>query len=235
MSSVYDFLTGQIHTEFATEKELRRSPRGSVVMLRHRASGKPYVFRTFKGNAEVYRKLLQIRCPYLPRVYEAAEQNGQAAVLEEYIQGDNLQDLLACANFPEAQAKSVIEDLCKALWVLHGLGAVHRDIKPQNIILRGKDAVLIDFDASRVMKKDSETDTRVLGTAGFAAPEQFGMNQTDGRADIYSLGVLLNVMLTGSHPSKKLVPGRLGRVIRKCTMIDPDSRYRSVLHLLEDL
>lgn len=235
MTSVYDFLTAQIQTEFLTEKLLRHTQRSSVLLLRHKTSGKPYVFRTFEGSAEVYRKLLQVRCPYLPRVYEAAQQDGRAAVLEEFIQGDTLQDLLTAANFSQGQAKAVVEDLCRALWVLHGLGAVHRDIKPQNIILRGKDAVLIDFDASRVTKKGSETDTRVLGTAGFAAPEQFGMSQTDGRADIYSLGVLLNVMLTGSHPSKKLAAGRLGRVIQKCTMIDPESRYRSVLHLLEDL
>ena len=69
-----------------------------------------------------------------------------------------------------------------------------------NVILQGGEAVLVDFDASRIMKPELHSDTVILGTTGYAAPEQFGLSQTDGRADIYSLGVLLNVMLTGQHP-----------------------------------
>ena len=74
-----------------------------------------------------------------------------------------------------------------------------------------------------------------LGTTGYAAPEQFGLSQTDGRADIYSLGVLLNVMLTGQHPSAKLAPGHAGRVVQRCTMTNPDRRYRTVRELREAL
>ena len=91
--------------------------------------------------------------------------------------------------------------MCKALWVLHSLGAVHRDVKPENIILRGSEAVLIDFDAARLYKPEESGDTQVLGTTGFAAPEQYGLSQTDRRADIYAVGILMNVMLTGEHPS----------------------------------
>ena len=70
---------------------------------------------------------------------------------------------------------------------------------------------------------------------GYAAPEQFGFTQTDARADIYALGVMLNVMLTGQHPSRALAKGRLGRVIQRCTMISPQHRYPSILRLMEDL
>ena len=103
------------------------------------------------------------------------------------------------------------------------------------MILRGSDAVLIDFDASRIVKPERTADTVVLGTTGYAAPEQFGLSQTDGRADIYSLGVLLNVMLTGEHPSRKLAEGKAGRIVRRCTMMNPDQRCRSVLELREAL
>lgn len=235
MQDVYTFLTDLIKTEFLTDRALRETERSSIRLIRHRVSKKPYIFRQFEGNADVYQRLLTISCPYLPRIYEAAQKDGKAAVLEEYVEGNSLQELLEVSCLTQEQTRSVTTDLCKALSVLHGSGAVHRDIKPSNVILRGKDAVLIDFDASRVFKKENRQDTVVLGTTGYAAPEQYGMGQTDARSDIYSLGVLMNVMLTGSHPSRTLAPGRYGRIIRKCTSIDPHSRYRSAVGLMEDL
>ena len=113
------------------------------------------------------------------------------------------------------------------------MAAVHRDIKPENVILRGKEAVLIDFDAARLHKPGAQADTQVLGTTGFAAPEQYGLSQSDVRTDIYSLGVLINVMLTGEHPSKKLAGGHMGRVVHRCTQVNPQKRYKDVLHLME--
>lgn len=214
---------------------LKSGARGSVALLRHRGSGTPYIFRRFSGSAEVYRKLLTVSCPHLPQVWEAAERDGEAAVLEEYVRGDSLSFLLEGAPLPAGEARDVAAQLCEALWVLHGMGAVHRDVKPENVILRGREAVLIDFDASRLCRPEQETDTRVLGTVGYAAPEQYGISQTDGRADIYSLGVLLNVMLTGRHPSRELAPGRLGRVVQRCTMTSPEKRYRNVRALRDAL
>ena len=232
---IYDFLIRSIQSEFEPLKVLRQTKRSSIELVRHKQSGKYYVFRRFEGSSEVYRKLLGVTCPYLPEIYEAAENDGSAAVLEEYVEGDTVASLLEASVFSTEQTKPIIEDVCKALGVLHEAGAVHRDIKPENVILRGKTAVLIDFDASRVFKEEKTSDTMVLGTTGYAAPEQYGMSQTDARSDIYSLGVLMNVMLTGSHPSRHLAEGRYGRIVRKCTTIDPNGRYHSVIHLMEDL
>ena len=108
----------------------------------------------------VYRRLLPVLCPHLPQIMEVAEQDGQTAVLEEYMQGDTLAELLAGATLTEREARQVTLDLCKVLHVLHSMGAVHRDVKPENVILRGSDAVLIDFDAARICKDESESDAR---------------------------------------------------------------------------
>ena len=226
-------MLSSIETDYETVKTIKNSERGSVSLLQNKQNGTRFIFRHYRGNGEVYRKLVGISCPNLPQILETAERDGMVAVLEEYIQGDSLAYLLEGALFSHAEARKITMQLCNALWVLHKLGAVHRDIKPENVMIRGSEAILIDFDASRIFKSDTNQDTQILGTTGYAAPEQYGIAQTDERADIYSLGVLLNVMLTGKHPSKELANGRLGRIVQKCTMVNPEKRYKSVLYLME--
>lgn len=233
--TLYESFLEAVTTEYDTLHVLKRSPRGTVSVVRHKKSGTRYVFRRYSGSGEVYRRLLPVLCPHLPQIMEAAEQDGQTAVLEEYVQGDTLAELLMGARLTEREARQVTMQLCQALHVLHSMGAVHRDVKPENVILRGSDAVLIDFDAARIYKDESESDTQVLGTTGFAAPEQYGIFQSDERADIFSLGVLLNIMLTGKHPSREMAVGKMGRIVRKCTMTAPEQRYQSARALMEVL
>ena len=233
--TLYESFLEAVTTEYDTLRVLKRSPRGTVSVVRHKKSGTRYVFRRYSGSGEVYRRLLPVLCPHLPQIMEAAEQDGQTAVLEEYVQGDTLAELLMGAWLTEREARQVTMQLCQALHVLHSMGAVHRDVKPENVILRGSDAVLIDFDAARIYKVASESDTQVLGTTGFAAPEQYGIFQSDERADIFSLGVLLNIMLTGKHPSREMAAGKMGRIVRKCTMTAPEQRYQSARALMEVL
>ena len=228
-------MLSSIETDYETVKAIKNSERGCVSLLQNKQNGTCFIFRHYRGNGEVYRKLVGISCPNLPQIMEAADRDGMVAVLEEYIQGDSLAYLLEGALFSPAEARKITRQLCNALWVLHQLGAVHRDIKPENVMIQGSEAILIDFDASRIFKSDTNQDTQILGTTGYAAPEQYGITQTDERADIYSLGVLLNIMLTGKHPSKELASGRLGRIVQKCTMVNPEKRFRSVLYLMEAL
>ena len=233
--TLYESFWEAVTTEYDTLRVLKQSPRGTVSVVRHKKSGTRYVFRRYSGSGEVYRRLLPVLCPHLPQIMEAAGQDGQTAVLEEYVQGDTLAELLMGARLTEREARQVTMQLCQALHVLHSMGAVHRDVKPENVILRGSDAVLIDFDAARIYKDESESDTQVLGTTGFAAPEQYGIFQSDERADIFSLGVLLNIMLTGKHPSREMAAGKMGRIVRKCTMTAPEQRYQSARALMEVL
>ena len=232
---IYDNLLESVHNEYDTIRLIKKSERGEVSLIRHRDSGTRYIFRYFYGSSEVYRKLLSVSCPNLPKIMEVGERDGRTVLLEEYVQGDTLRDILECGLLTAAEARQITRQLCSALWVLHSMGVVHRDVKPDNVIVRGKEAVLIDFDASRIYKSAIQEDTQILGTTGFAAPEQYGLSQSDGRADIYALGVLLNIMVTGEHPSRKLAGGRIGRIVQRCTMVSPEKRYKNILHLMEVL
>lgn len=232
---IYDNLLKAVREEYDTVRLIKKSERGEVSLVRHRDSGTRYIFRHFYGNSEVYQKFLTISCSNLPQIMDVGEKDQRTALLEEYVQGDTLRDILEGGLLTTAEAKQITRQLCSALWVLHSMGVVHRDVKPDNVIIKGKKAVLIDFDASRIYKNENQEDTQILGTTGFAAPEQYGLSQSDGRADIYALGVLLNIMLTGEHPSRKLVSGRMGRIVQRCTMVNPEKRYKNILHLMEVL
>ena len=235
MASFYSWLSDALRADYTQLRLIKQSARGSVRLIRHNATGQRFILRQFTGNPEVYRKLLDYTCPNLPAVYEVAEENGENLVLEELIEGDTLGFLLQGALFSPEETRRIVRQVCRALWVLHSIGAVHRDVKPENIILRGSDAVLIDFDAARLHKPERENDTQILGTTGFAAPEQYGLSQSDIRTDIYAVGILINVMLTGEHPSKKLAEGKMGRIVDRCTHVNPQRRYKNVLRLMEAL
>lgn len=232
---IYDSLLDAVRSEYDTITLIKKSERGEVSLVRHRDSGTRYIFRHFYGSSEVYRELLSVSCPNLPKIMEVGEKDGRTVLLEEHVQGDTLSEILQGGLVSTAQAKNLCRQLCSALWVLHSMGVVHRDVKPDNVMIRGKEVVLIDFDASRIYKNANQEDTQILGTTGFAAPEQYGLSQSDGRADIYALGVLLNIMLTGEHPSRKLASGRMGRIVQRCTMVNPEKRYKNILHLMEAL
>ena len=228
-----DWLEQSVSEYFQPVRVLKDIPGRRIELIRHRETGLVLVLRRSPGDPAVYRELMKISSPYLPRIYEVAARDGRLLVLEEYIQGDSLREVLTGGCLSVDETRRVALQLCEALRILHRLGAVHRDVKPENVILRGADAVLIDFDASRVLKADQSADTVILGTTGYAAPEQYGLSQTDGRADIYSLGIMMNVMLTGEHPSRHPAGGHLGRVISRCTMASPDHRYPDIEHLME--
>ena len=106
-------------------------------MVRHRGTGRRFIFRMFEGAGEVYELLLPVSCPHLPQIMETAERDGKTVVLEEYVQGDTLSFLLKGGVIEPKAARRIVRELCAGLWVLHSLGAVHRDIKPENVILRG--------------------------------------------------------------------------------------------------
>lgn len=220
-------LINLIQMEYCPERMLKQRDGSCVTLIRRKSDSSRWIFREYEGDGSVYRKLQQVRCPHLPAIEQVEESGGLVQVLETYVQGDSLQFLLQGDTLSEREAETVALQLCEALEVLHGFGAVHRDIKPENVLLAGDRAILIDFDASRIEKPDQSGDTRVMGTIGYAAPEQYGLSQTDARTDLYAMGVLMNVMLTGQHPSQTLASGRLRPIILKCISVNADRRYPS--------
>lgn len=198
-----------------------------VLRLRNRASGKDMVLRSFPLHLDAYEILCGIRCENLPEIYDAIDLDDGQIVLEEYIDGITVAQVMEGGNYRYLGAKKVLTGVCHGLSVLHERGLVHRDVKPENVII-GSDGqvVLIDFNASRMVSNACK-DTVIMGTVGYASPEQLGISQSDARTDIYAVGVLLNVMLTGRHPTEAFARGRAGRVVKKCTSLNPDDRYQS--------
>lgn len=205
--------------------------RSDVTLLRNNASGELVVRRLVNaGQAAIYRILQQTASPHIPCIYDMIENGtGQYAIFEEYIDGQTLADVLReQTTVAEPLAAWYVTQLCEALSAIHKAGLIHRDIKPGNVMVTSDDKLyLIDFDIARSHKVNQTTDTELLGTQGYAAPEQFGFRQTDVRTDIYAAGVLLNQLLTGEMPQKQLPKGSIAKIILRCTDIDPIRRYRS--------
>ena len=186
-----------------------------------------YIRKTIPYIGLPYRKLMKLSHPLLPKIYYAAEGEGRTCVIEQYVDGRNLQDVLDREGaLPEETVRRVGLQLCDALEFLHGQGIIHRDIKPSNIIMK-EDGVLclIDFGAARVIKEDAEQDTRILGTPGFAPPEQYGFAATDYRSDFYAVGMTLKALLGNEYR------GSLTEAIRRCVELDPERRVASAREL----
>lgn len=233
---MYRWLSGQLEQQFQIVKVLKTSDTSEVSVLRHRKLGKDIVRRVYRGSDRVYRILQTLSHVNLPRVYEVVSDGERVLVLEEYIDGITISEALEAQLYSEKAASATLRQICDGLWALHQLGIVHRDIKPENVMISSEGKIkLIDFDVSRVVRPGAKRDTEILGTVGYAAPEQFGITASDGRTDIFALGVLLNVMLTGEHPVRKLCDGRLAKIVQKCTAIDPNRRYRDVAELVRHL
>lgn len=198
-----------------------------VLKLKNKEHNKYIVARSFPKSISTYEELYSINCANLPLIYDVITLDDGQIVLEEFIEGVTIAEVMESGKYHYMGTRKVLWSVCNALTVLHERGIVHRDVKPENVMIT-KDGrvVLIDFNAARKISSASK-DTVVMGTVGYASPEQLGVAQSDARTDIYALGVLLNVMITGKHPSEKMAKGKAGRIVRKCTSVNPDERYQS--------
>ena len=216
------------------------NPEHEIFLVQHQETGKFYVQKVLDVyNHAVFQQLTAHPVPGTPRIYEAVENDSRLIVIEEYIPGTTLQELLDTeGTLPEAQVIEYMIQLCSVLHSLHSCNPpiVHRDIKPSNVIITPDGIMkLLDFNAARCADGTAVKDTVLLGTPGFAAPEQYGFGTSDAQTDLYAVGILMNLLLTGQLSHECTVSSALEPVIRKCIMMERSQRYSSALEVRDAL
>ncbi len=198
-------------------------------------------------NFKIEAKMLWgLSHPNLPAFTNFFAENQRYFLVMEYIEGQTLEDLLERqgAPFPERRVLRWAEQLCDVLQYLHSQNPpiIFRDMKPGNIMLtRPGHIKLIDFGIARFFRPTYGPDTQLLGTPGYAPPEQYGTAQTDERSDIYSLGMTLFHLLTNTLSEKGFgvkakdvrminpqVSPSVARALEKATALEPEMRYENV-------
>ena len=236
---VSEFIRKFDHTAFETVSVLSVKETGGTYLVQCKTTDQLFIKKLVSSkHIEVYTKLQQINHPNIARIIEVYRSEHHGVIIEAYIEGESLAEKLKKQQMiPEYQAVFYMHQLCLALQVLHGHDIVHRDINPNNIMITADGVLkLIDFDISKMAQTLQHQDTTILGTVGFAAPEQFGFMQTDHRSDIYSAGVLFNVMLTGLHPKEAFAENILYQnIINACISADPQDRYPSMKAMIKDV
>ncbi|MGI6085916.1 MAG: protein kinase domain-containing protein [Acetivibrionales bacterium] len=218
-----------------------------TLLVKHRETGELFISKcysnsSYHSNITESELLKGLQHHGLPGFVEENQGNEMTCVVREYAKGTPLDRLVYEKPLTEQQAVDICIRLCDIMIYLHSKTPpiIHRDIKPQNIIVDSLGNVkLIDFGISRKYNESAQNDTVFYGTEKFAPPEQYGFSQTDCRSDIFSFGVLLCWLLTGNAEIKVAIGTirnkRLARIVRKCTSFAPEKRYKSAAKLMTAL
>lgn len=212
--------------------------RHHVYLVRHRETGKLCVGKTLDiYSLDIYRELQLHPVEGVPRIIASCEERGRLTIIEEFISGSTLRDKIEKTRNSDLSSGDLLTGitickymirLCEILERLHSLDPpmIHRDIKPSNIMITSLDnVVLLDFNAARRYsgRAAQESDTRLLGTQGYAAPEQYGFRESSPQTDLFSVGKVLKEAVA-SLPAPD---HSFDAVIAKCTQMDPSRRYAS--------
>jgi serine/threonine protein kinase len=199
------------------------------------------------------RLLASLHHPSLPNIHDHFNSGGRWYLVMDYVEGMTLQQRLGLYGSPGLHVGEVLrlaDQICAVLDFLHGQAppVIFRDLKPSNIMVAPNNQIyLIDFGIARIFKPGQAFDTIALGSAGYAAPEQYGRSQTTVRSDIYSLGATLHNLLTGLDPALKPfafppvrpwspeTPAELESLILSMVQLDESNRPASIARVRQSL
>ncbi len=265
----FDALQRTLAGRYSVERELGRGGMGVVFLARDVALDRPVAIKVLTGAAaddrlrerflREARTAAGLSHPNIVPVHAVEEHGGSVCFVMAYVQGETLGERVRRAGpLPVADAARITEEVAQALAYAHGRGVVHRDIKPDNILLeRGSNRALVtDFGIARVATAGAlTTDGEIVGTAQFMAPEQADPGAVlDGRTDLYALGATAFFTLTGRLPFESdsvhallamhltqpappvaslraEVPAALALAVDRCLAKRPDERFGSAEEL----
>lgn len=193
--------------------------------------------------------MAQLDHPGILRVHDFGERSGRFYLLTEFVDGIDLRKLIAMGELAPEEAMRIVPPLCAALQYAHDRGVVHRDVKPENVLIDVDGNVkLADFGLARLLGDATDgpqltRQSQVMGTPHYMAPEQFRAANVDHRADIFALGVVLYELLTGQVPAGDFappsqrpgVPRSLDAIVRRALAQDPARRYQRAEELGSDV
>ncbi|HQR47101.1 MAG TPA: serine/threonine-protein kinase, partial [Thermoanaerobaculia bacterium] len=238
------------------DEELQRDV--ALKVIRPEIAADPDVLDRFKREIQLSSRITHRN---VLRVYDLGEADGVRFLTMEFVEGDDLSNLLRKAgSFPVSRLVHLFRQVCEGLKAAHDEGVVHRDLKPQNVMVDAEDRVhLTDFGLAKNLGGTAMTELgAVMGTPAYMSPEQVRGEAVDRRADIYSLGVILYEMASGQTPfsggsvyevmMRRLttapkpitelnasIPAYLRKIMERCLAVDPAARYQTVGEILQDL
>jgi tetratricopeptide (TPR) repeat protein/predicted Ser/Thr protein kinase len=240
----------------ASDRELERQV--ALKVIRSDMAANPEILRRFKQELLLAR---QITHKNVIRIFDLGQSEGLRFLTMEYIEGEDLQSILRRKKKLEAaEAANIISQVSRALEAAHAEGVIHRDLKPQNIMLdKSGRAYVMDFGIARSMLSSGMTQTGALiGTPDYMSPEQAKGLPLDARSDLFSVGIIFYELLSGeapfnadttmgklwkrtNEPARPLgeldnkIPPALSDIVRKCLEIDPQKRFASAAELLQQI
>lgn len=240
----------------ARDRELDRLV--AIKVIRPELAGRPEILQRFKQELILARKVTHRN---VIRIFDLGEAGGVKFITMEFIEGHDLKSLLTqSGKLPADRAVEIIQQVCLALEAAHTEGVVHRDLKPQNIMIDGQGrALVMDFGIARSLEMGGMTQTGALiGTPEYMSPEQVRGEHVDARSDLFTLGIIFQEVLTGQLPFQaetamasmfkrtmeravaarqldKTIPPYISEIVGKCLEIDPAARFQTARELYDAL